>query len=85
MPAPKLAQPKPALPTPPVVQQPQTLIPSVPLKRKQVPLTKIDIQTWEDETLTQIFKVTLKVHAVLQLLVRDISQPVAFGSRAQRL
>lgn len=45
-------------------QKPPTPTPSVPLRRKQVPVTKLDIQTWEDETLTQIFKVTLKVHAM---------------------
>ncbi|KAG9315705.1 ubiquitin elongating factor core-domain-containing protein [Chiua virens] len=56
----KLAQPKPGLSTPVPAQQPQTASSSVPLKRKQVPVTKLDIQTWEDETLTQIFKVTLK-------------------------
>ncbi|KAI9573523.1 ubiquitin elongating factor core-domain-containing protein [Boletus coccyginus] len=56
-PTPKLAQPKPALPTPLDVQR---QIQSVPLKRKQTPVIKLDIRTWQDETLTQIFKVTLK-------------------------
>ncbi|KAF8442825.1 ubiquitin elongating factor core-domain-containing protein [Boletus edulis BED1] len=58
VPAPKPAQPKRAqtLPAP----QQQAPIPSVPLKRKSLPPMKLDIQSWEDETLTQIFKVTLK-------------------------
>ncbi|KAG6377167.1 ubiquitin elongating factor core-domain-containing protein [Boletus reticuloceps] len=58
VPAPKPAQPKRAQTLP--AQQQQTSIPSVPLKRKSLPPMKLDIHTWEDETLTQIFKVTLK-------------------------
>ncbi|KAN0087641.1 Ubiquitin elongating factor core domain containing protein [Tylopilus felleus] len=55
VPAPKLVQPKQAVPSPQAIQQS-----SVPLKRKSAPLTKLDFPTWEDETLTQIFKATLK-------------------------
>ncbi|KAH7885208.1 ubiquitin elongating factor core-domain-containing protein [Phlebopus sp. FC_14] len=53
-------KPKPS-PAPPVaVQQSQPATPPLPVKRKPVTTSlKVDLPTWEDETITHVFKVTL--------------------------
>ncbi|KAF9221552.1 hypothetical protein BS17DRAFT_784937 [Gyrodon lividus] len=58
-PAPQAEKPKLPLNVTMTVQRPQPPTPSVPLKKKSMLVPKLDLQTWEDETLTQIFKVTL--------------------------
>ncbi|KAF8843284.1 hypothetical protein BDN67DRAFT_946028 [Paxillus ammoniavirescens] len=59
-PAPRVAKPKPPLAAHSAAQISQSPIPAVPLKRKAVVVVpKLDLQTWENATVTQIFKVTL--------------------------
>ncbi|KAF9241107.1 ubiquitin elongating factor core-domain-containing protein [Melanogaster broomeanus] len=55
----QVAKPKSPQTSPVTVQKPQPAMPPLPLKKRSVPVVKLDLQTWEDETLTQIFKVTL--------------------------